>query len=86
MISGTAQGLFLHASQSFACKSELKPDWVTRVKQVTFCAGHLGWTWIIKICGSDPDLALTALLEYFNLLAHAVKMQSCYLFSYRLAS
>ena len=41
---------------------------------------------IIKISGYDPDWALTALLEYFNLLAHALKVHSCYLSSYHLAS
>ena len=25
----------------------------------------------------DPNLELTALLEYFDLLAHALKVQSC---------
>ena len=38
--------------------------------------------WIIKIPESNADLTLTALLEYFDLLAHALKFQNCYLFSY----
>ena len=63
--------------------SGLKPVWVTRVK---FVRVYPGQTQIIKICGSDPDLASTALLEYSDLLAHALKVQSCYLFSYSLTT
>ena len=57
-------------------------------------SGHLGQTGHV-LCGStgsdrdyesDPDSALTALLEYFNLLAHALKVYSCYLSSYHLAT
>ena len=45
-----------------------------------------GQTQISKTSGFDCDFALTALLEYFILLAHTSKVQSCYLFSYCLAS
>ena len=64
----------------------LKPVQVIWVKWVTFCASQPGQMHIIRISGSDLDLALIALLEYFDLMAHALKVQSCYLFSYRLAS
>ena len=57
-----------------------------QVKWVTFCAGQPGHTQIIEISGSGPDSTLIALLEYFDLLAHALKVLSCYLFSYRLAN
>ena len=43
--------------------------------------GHI----LCGLSGSDLDLTLTALLEYFDLLAHALKVWSCYLFSWRLA-
>ena len=53
-------------------------------------------TWLRHILcrstGSDPDYrnmrdsVLTALLEYFNLLTHALIVHSCYLSSYHLAS
>ena len=43
-------------------------------------------TWIIKIFKPDPDAALTALLEYSNLVAHTLKVESCYLSSYHLYS
>ena len=42
----------------------LKPDRVTWAK---FCLGPLGQNRILKIVRFNPDLALTALLEYFNL-------------------
>ena len=42
------------------------------------CLGHPG----IKISGSDPDLALNALLEYFDVLPDTLKVQNCYLVSY----
>ena len=48
----------------------LKPG---RVIRVTFCAGQPGQIRIIKISGSDLNSALTALLEYFDLLAQALK-------------
>ena len=38
-----------------------------------------------KISRSDADSALTALLEYFDLLIRALKGQSCQLFSNHLA-
>ena len=47
--------------------SELKLGQVIWVKWVTFCAGQPGQTRISEISGSDPDAALTALLEYFDL-------------------
>ena len=40
-----------------------------QIKWVIFCAGQLGQTGTIKISGFDPDSALTALLQYFDLLA-----------------
>ena len=62
----------------------LKLGWVTWIKQATFCAGQ-GQTLIIKKYPGmyDKDLALTALLEYFDLLA--VHFESAgLLFSYQL--
>ena len=44
----------------------LKPGWVIRVKLVTFCADQQDQTRIIKISGSNQDLMLTVLLEYFD--------------------
>ena len=66
-------------------KPGLKPGRSHQVKWVRFCAGQLSRTCIIKMSRSDPDLMLTALLEYLNLLAHTLKVQSCYIFSYGLA-
>ena len=76
-------------TSSTCIRTGLKPGRITQViqvKRVTFCASHPGQTRIIKISRSDPDLVLTALIEYFDLLAHALKVQSCYLFSHRLDS
>ena len=44
------------------------------------CGLTVGQVRIIKISRFDPDSALTALLGYFDLLAQALKVQSCYLF------
>ena len=47
--------------------SGLKPGRVIRVKWVTFLCGSTGSDPDYKISESDPDSALTALLEYFDL-------------------
>ena len=39
---------------------------------VIFCVGQQGQTYV----DYDPDLALTALLEYFYPMAHALKMHT----------
>ena len=60
------------------------PGWkLGQVRRVTFCADQPDQTRTIK---NILISTLTALLEYFYLLAHALKVQSCYLFSYHLAS
>ena len=43
-------------------------------------ADQTGQTRIIKISGSDLDSVLTTLLEYFDLLSDALKVQSSFLF------
>ena len=45
----------------------LKLGWATWIEWITSCVGQSGQTRIMKIFKSDPDLALTALLECFNL-------------------
>ena len=57
-----------HASSIRMFVSGLKLGQVIQVKQVAFCVGQPGQTQIIKVYRSDPDLVLTALLEYFDLL------------------
>ena len=36
------------------------------------------------LCGSNPDPEMIALLEYFDLMPHVLKVQSCYPSSYHL--
>ena len=52
----------------------LKPGQVIQVKWTAFCVSRLSQTQIMKIFGSEPNLALTALLEYFDLSVHTFKV------------